>query len=108
MTRLLRISSHSSARRSRATALLKNWWRWHGCGVQSRRPGVSKNSQPSRNRFRLANWCARPTSTRQSHGDAARHGKARTAYEDFFTLWKDADPDIPVLKEAKAEYAKLP
>jgi hypothetical protein len=36
------------------------------------------------------------------------NGKARTAYEDFFTLWKDADPDIPVLKEAKAEYAKLP
>jgi eukaryotic-like serine/threonine-protein kinase len=37
-------------------------------------------------------------------GDAA---KARTAYQDFFTLWKDADPDIPVLKQAKAEYAKL-
>jgi eukaryotic-like serine/threonine-protein kinase len=34
-------------------------------------------------------------------------GKARTAYQDFFALWKDADPDIPVLKEAKAEYAKL-
>jgi len=33
--------------------------------------------------------------------------KARTAYEDFFTLWKDADPDIPVLHLAKAEYAKL-
>jgi tetratricopeptide (TPR) repeat protein len=33
--------------------------------------------------------------------------KARTAYQDFFALWKDADPDIPVLKEAKAEYAKL-
>jgi hypothetical protein len=33
--------------------------------------------------------------------------KARAAYNDFFTLWKDADPDIPVLKEAKAEYAKL-
>jgi len=33
--------------------------------------------------------------------------KARAAYEGFFTLWKDADPDIPVLKEAKAEYAKL-
>jgi eukaryotic-like serine/threonine-protein kinase len=32
---------------------------------------------------------------------------ARAAYEGFFTLWKDADPDIPVLKEAKAEYAKL-
>jgi DNA-binding winged helix-turn-helix (wHTH) protein/tetratricopeptide (TPR) repeat protein len=33
--------------------------------------------------------------------------KARAAYEGFFTLWKDADPDIPVLQEAKAEYAKL-
>jgi eukaryotic-like serine/threonine-protein kinase len=33
--------------------------------------------------------------------------KARTAYQDFFGLWKDADPDIPILKEAKAEYAKL-
>jgi hypothetical protein len=28
-------------------------------------------------------------------------------YVDFLTLWKDADPDIPVLKDAKAEYAKL-
>jgi eukaryotic-like serine/threonine-protein kinase len=33
--------------------------------------------------------------------------KARTAYNDFLTLWKDADPDIPILKQAKAEYAKL-
>ncbi len=33
--------------------------------------------------------------------------KAKAAYQDFLTLWKDADPDIPVLKEAKAEYAKL-
>ena len=37
-------------------------------------------------------------------GDTA---KAKTAYQDFFALWKDADPDIPILKEAKAEYAKL-
>jgi len=37
-------------------------------------------------------------------GDATR---ARTAYQNFFTLWKDADPDIPILKQAKAEYAKL-
>ena len=37
-------------------------------------------------------------------GDAA---KARTAYQDFLTLWKDADSDIPILREAKAEYAKL-
>jgi predicted Zn-dependent protease len=33
--------------------------------------------------------------------------KARTAYQDFFALWKDADSDIPVLKQAKVEYAKL-
>ena len=34
--------------------------------------------------------------------------KSKAAYQDFLNLWKDADPDIPVLKEAKAEYAKLP
>jgi hypothetical protein len=34
--------------------------------------------------------------------------QAKAAYQDFLTLWKDADPDIPILKEAKAEYAKLP
>jgi ATP/maltotriose-dependent transcriptional regulator MalT len=33
--------------------------------------------------------------------------EARTAYMDFFTLWKNADPDVPLLKESKAEYAKL-
>jgi Tfp pilus assembly protein PilF len=33
--------------------------------------------------------------------------KARAAYQDFLALWKDADPDIPILKEAKTEYAKL-
>jgi hypothetical protein len=37
-------------------------------------------------------------------GDTA---KARVAYQDFFNIWKDADPDIPILKEAKAEYANL-
>ena len=33
--------------------------------------------------------------------------KARAAYQDFLALWKDADPDIPILKQAQAEYAKL-
>ena len=33
--------------------------------------------------------------------------KAKAAYKDFLTLWNDADPDIPILKQAKAEYAKL-
>ncbi len=37
-------------------------------------------------------------------GDSA---KAKVAYQDFLALWKDADPDIPILKQAKAEYAKL-
>jgi len=37
-------------------------------------------------------------------GDSAG---ARTAYQDFFALWKDGDPDIPILKQAKTEYAKL-
>jgi hypothetical protein len=38
--------------------------------------------------------------------DAARV-RARAAYKDFLTLWKDADPGIPVLIATKAEYAKL-
>jgi hypothetical protein len=37
-------------------------------------------------------------------GDTA---KARAAYQDFFALWKDADPDIPILIAAKSECAKL-
>ncbi len=38
-------------------------------------------------------------------GDTA---KAEAAYQNFLTLWKDADPDVPILNQAKAEYAKLP
>ena len=34
-------------------------------------------------------------------------GKARAAYQQFLTIWKDADPDIPILIAAKAEYSKL-
>jgi len=37
-------------------------------------------------------------------GDSTR---ARTAFQDFFALWKDADPEIPILRAAKSEYAKL-
>ena len=33
--------------------------------------------------------------------------KAKTAYQDFLTLWKDADPHIPIVKAARAEYASL-
>jgi len=37
-------------------------------------------------------------------GDTVR---SRAAYQDFFTLWKDADADIPILNAAKSDYAKL-
>ena len=33
--------------------------------------------------------------------------KAKASYQDFLTLWRDADPDIPIFKQAEAEYAKL-
>jgi eukaryotic-like serine/threonine-protein kinase len=45
-------------------------------------------------------------SSQGADADAART-RALNAYKDFLTLWKDADPDIPILKQAKAEYAKL-
>ena len=43
----------------------------------------------------------------RAYAMAADIARARAAYQDFFALWKDADPDIPILKQAKAEYAKL-
>jgi hypothetical protein len=43
----------------------------------------------------------------RAHALAGNTAKARAAYQDFLTLWKDADPDIPILIQAKAEYAKL-
>jgi hypothetical protein len=43
----------------------------------------------------------------QSPDAATYKSKSLAAYQDFFALWKDADPDIPILKQAKAEYAKL-
>jgi hypothetical protein len=38
---------------------------------------------------------------------AGGKGKARTACQDFFALWKDADGEVPILQQAQAEYAKL-
>jgi eukaryotic-like serine/threonine-protein kinase len=48
----------------------------------------------------------RARTSRGADADAARV-RALAAYKDFLTLWKDADPDNPILKQAKAEYAKL-
>jgi hypothetical protein len=43
----------------------------------------------------------------QGANAAAARVRAQAAYRDFLALWKDADPDIPILVEAKREYAKL-
>jgi eukaryotic-like serine/threonine-protein kinase len=43
----------------------------------------------------------------RAYAIAGETAKAKAAYQDFLTLWKDADPDIPIYKEAKAEYARL-
>ena len=43
----------------------------------------------------------------RAYAMAGNTAKAKSAYQDYVTLWKDADPDIPILKEAKAEYEKL-
>ena len=45
--------------------------------------------------------------TLQGADSNAARIRALTAYKDFLALWKDADPDIPILREAKVEYAKL-
>ena len=43
----------------------------------------------------------------RSYALAADVAKSRAAYNAFLTLWKDADPDVPILMQAKSEYAKL-
>ena len=43
----------------------------------------------------------------RAHAVAWETDKAKTAYQDFFAVWKNADPDVPILKQAKAEYVKL-
>jgi tetratricopeptide (TPR) repeat protein len=46
-------------------------------------------------------WLAR------AHAGAGRRAEARTAYEEAFAIWKDADPDLPLLVEARQEYDRL-
>ena len=67
------------------------------CPAQKRRneEGIAVNDR--RARFRIGR--GRPL--------AGDKDKVLAAYQDFLTLWKDADPDIPILIAAKAEYAKL-
>jgi hypothetical protein len=55
----------------------------------------------------LARANALEARTSQGADAYAARARALVAYKDFLTLWKDADPDIPILIAAKAEYAKL-
>jgi len=61
----------------------------------------------ARCRLGLARAYALEAQSAQGAGTDAARAKARAAYQDFLTLWKDADPDIPILQQAKSEYAKL-
>ena len=61
------------------------------------RSGTVLNEYPALGQLGLARAANRA-------GDAA---KSRKAHQDFLALWKDADPDLPLLAEARAEYAKL-
>jgi hypothetical protein len=79
------------------------------------RQRIPEDSRPQRDRLELLDGSvgASGSGSRQrlavenfAGADAARV-RALAAYKDFLTLWKDADPDIPILKEARAEYAKL-
>ena len=54
----------------------------------------------------MSDCLARTYALDAATGPAARD-KARKSYQDFLTLWKDADPDIPIYRQAKAEYKKL-
>ncbi|MGA7928855.1 MAG: hypothetical protein WCA20_23020 [Candidatus Sulfotelmatobacter sp.] len=83
----------------------------HGCGRR-----ISEDHRPQRHRLELldgslgASGLARANALQSrtlqgADADAARV-RVLAAYKDFFSLWKDADPDIPILKEAKAEYGK--
>ena len=70
--------------------------------------GISEVHRPPRTGGELSLGRAGPPRPGSRLRPAGRHArKARAAYQDFLTLWKDADPDIPILKQAKAEYAKL-
>jgi hypothetical protein len=69
-------------------------------------PSCETTTSDKLSRGRAPSWrlpSISPTDLEKADADAARV-RALAAYKDFFTLWKDADPDIPILKQAEAEY----
>jgi serine/threonine protein kinase/tetratricopeptide (TPR) repeat protein len=92
-----------------------NFWPLHirGLAYLQLHDGVKAAAEFQKILDHRAGGSAGPLYTR-SHLDIARayalqgdSAKARTAYQDFFAAWKDADPDVPILLQAKDEYAKL-
>src|SRR2546429_6766983 len=67
---------------------------------------VSEDSRPRRHCLELLDGSVSASRTCSCQYHPGEHRQAKTAYQDFLTVWKDADPDIPILKQAKAEYAK--
>ncbi len=51
--------------------------------------------------------CIAPARLGMGQADVLAGDSAKAAYQEFFGLWKDPDPDIPLLKQARAEYARL-
>jgi hypothetical protein len=73
-----------------------------------RRWRISENPRAQRNRLELFDWCSGAFAAWPPLRAAGRHSeRSRRLSKDFLTLWEDADADIPVLKQARAEYAKL-
>ena len=94
---------------------------WNDSRIAKINPGISLPSLPIKVIYRPAGkgsnyiWRDSERSHRRAgdlglaraYPSTGDNGKARAAYQDFLALWQNADPDIPILKEAKAEYAKL-
>ena len=75
---------------------------------RGRRGAVPEGPRPSRHRPAVGALPARRSSASPApRRSPATRPQSRRAYQDFLALWKDADTDIPVLREARAEYAKL-
>jgi hypothetical protein len=68
---------------------------------------VLSNDQGALAHLGLARAYALAAKSAQGADAENYESKSRAAYQDFLTLWKDADPDIPILRAAKSEYAKL-
>ena len=72
-----------------------------------RRRRIPEDSQPLRHRPERAHRAPAHLGLGRAYALSGNSSKARAKYQDFLELWKDADPDTPILKQAKREYAKL-